>query len=101
MFGTQEKTAYKNIDSAKRKKIKMYLIVVPTNSYFRLWRLLADVAKYFPFKNTIFRGHDFKDFAQNFDRLENIAPRVCMVSLTHTGGLLDIRKSHLRAGGGF
>ena len=27
MFGTQEKTAYKNIDSAKRKKIKMFEIL--------------------------------------------------------------------------
>ena len=52
-----------------------------------------------PFKNIIFGGHDFKDFAQIFDRIENIALRLCTVSLTHTRGLLGIRKNHLRAGG--
>ena len=45
------------------------------------------------------RGHDLKDFAEKSDGIGHIAPRLCMMSLTHTGGLLDIRKSHLRAVG--
>ena len=44
------------------------------------------------------RGHDFKDYAEKSDRIGHIAPRLCMMSLTHTGGLLDIMRSHLRAG---
>jgi len=45
------------------------------------------------------RGHDIKDFAEKSDRIGHVAPRLRMMSLTHTGGLLDIRKSHLRARG--
>ena len=78
------------------KKIKKYPIFALRSSYFRSRELLA--GRYL-FKNIIFRGLDFKDFAQIFDRIENIALRLCTVSLTHTRGLLGIRKSHLCAGG--
>ena len=92
MFGTQKKTAYKKIVSSKNKKIKKFENPQIKSSYFH-----EDFLVWHRFQ--IYRGHDFKDFAEFFDRIENIAPRVCMVSLTHPGGLLDIRKSHLRAGG--
>ena len=59
---------------------------------------ILGIGMLYPSQNTIFRGHDFKDFAQIFDRIENITLRLCIMSLTHTRGLLDIRNSHLRAG---
>ena len=92
MFGTQEKTACQKKILSQREKKKKYITFAPKAAIFAEEPLLRH-------RFLTFRGHDFKDFAENFDRIIYIGPRLCMMSLAHTGGLLDIRRSHLRARG--